>query len=56
MPVALIVKEMVKSQLRWFEHIQVRQLDAPIRKVVQMLWNSPKREKGGHKRTFNEIM
>ena len=31
-----IVKKMVENRLRWFDHVQRRQLDAPVRIVDQM--------------------
>ena len=46
---------MIENRLRWFEHIQRRELDEPIRIVDQMVWSPYKRGSGRSKRTHEII-
>ena len=48
--VALIKEKMTKVRLRWFEHVQIRSLGTPLRKVDQMDFNPMRRERGKHKK------
>ena len=56
--VTSITKKMVENHLRWFEHVQRRELNELVRIVDQMVWSPYKRGRGRPKRTlhlFNEI-
>ena len=54
--VILIAETIVESRLRWFDHVQRRELDEPVWIVDQMVWNFYKRERGRSKRTLNDII
>ena len=54
--VAPIAEKMVESRLRWFEHVQRRELDEPVRIVDQMTWSPHKRGRGRPKRTLHNII
>ena len=54
--VTSIAEKMVESRLRWFGHVQRRELDEPVRIVDQMVWSPYKRMRGRSKRTFNDII
>ena len=54
--VTSIAEKMVESRLRWFGHVQRRELDEPVRTVDQMVWSPYKRGRGRPKRTLNDII
>ena len=54
--VASISEKIVENRLRWFGHVQRRELDEPVRIVDQMVWNPYKRKRGRPKRTLNEVI
>ena len=54
--VASIAEKMVENCLRWFGHVQRRELDEPVRIVDQMIWSPYKRGRGRPKKTLNEII
>ena len=54
--VTSITHKMVESRLSWFEHVQRRELDEPVRIVDQIVWSPYKRRRGRPKRTLNEII
>ena len=47
---------MVESHLRWFGHVQRRELDAPVIIVDQMVWSPYKRGRRRLRRTLNDII
>ena len=47
---------MVENRLRWFGHVQRRELDEPVRIVDQMVWDPYIRKRGRPKRTLNEVI
>ena len=53
--VTSIAEKMVESHLRWFGHVQRRELGEPVRIVDQMVWSPYKRGRRRSKRTINEI-
>ena len=54
--IAPIEKKMTETKLRWFEYVQRRPLEAPIKKVDQMDFNPMKKGKGRPKRTLGEVI
>lgn len=54
--VAPIVEKMVENRFRWFDHVQRKQLDAPIRRVDQIMWSPSRSGRGRRKRTFNRVI
>ena len=53
--VAPIVEKMVENRFRWFDHVQRKQLDAPIRRVDQIMWSPHKRGRVKLKRIINKL-
>ena len=47
---------MVESHLRWFGHVQRRELDEPVRIVDQMVWDPYIRNRGRPKRTLDKVI
>ena len=54
--VTSIAKNMVEIRLRWFGHVQRRELNEPVRIIDQMGWGPYKRGRGRPKRTLNDII
>ena len=54
--VTLIAEKMVESRLRWFGHVQRRELDEPVRIVKQMVRDPCIRNRGRPKRTLDEVI
>ena len=51
--VALISEKMVENRLRWYGHVQRRELDEPVKRVDQIVEDPFIRKKGRPKRTLN---
>ena len=51
-----IAYKTVESRLRWFGHVQRRELDESVRKIDQMVLSPYKRRRGRPKRTLREII
>ena len=51
-----IIEKLVKSRLRWFEHVQRRLVEAPVRRVDQMEDNPIIRGRGRPKKTIQETI
>ena len=56
MSIALIEKKMIETLLRWFEHVQRRLPEAPMKKVDQMTFSLMKRCKRRLKKTLRDII
>ena len=54
--VAPIEEKMTETRLRWFGHVQRRPLEAPVRKVDQMIFSPVRRGRGRPKRTLGEVI
>ena len=54
--VAPISEKMREYRLRWYGHVQRRELDEPVRIVDQMVWSPYKRGRGRPKRTLHELI
>ena len=54
--VAPISKKMREYRLRWYEHVQRRELDEPVRIVEQMEREPYIRNRGRPKRTLDEVI
>ena len=54
--VAPIEEKMTETRLRWFGHVQRRPLEAPVRKVDQMIFSPIRKGRGRPKRTLGEII
>ena len=54
--VAPISEKMVENRLRWFGHVQRRPLDAPVRRVDQIIRSPIKRGRGRPRRTLGELI
>ena len=51
-----IAKKMVENRLKWFGHVQRRELDEPVKIVDQMVWDPYIRNRGRPKRTLDEVI
>ena len=54
--VAQISEKMAEYRLRWYGHVQRRELDEPVRRVDQIVEDSFIRKRGRPKRTLNEVV
>ena len=54
--VAPISEKMRDYRLRWYRHVQRRELDKPVRIVEQMVREPYIRNKGRPKRTLDEVI
>ena len=54
--IASIAEKIVENHLRWFGHVQRRELDEPIRIVDQIVWSPFKRGRERTKKTLNKIV
>ena len=51
-----ISEKMVENRLRWYGHVQRRELDEPVRRVDQLVEDPFIRKRGRPKRTLNEVI
>ena len=54
--VAQISEKMAEYRLRWYEHVQRREVDEPVRIVEQMVRDPYIRNRGRPKRTLDEVI
>ena len=54
--VAPISEKIAENRLRWYGHVQRRELDDPVRIVDQMVRDLYIRNRGRPKRTLNEVI
>ena len=54
--VAQISEKMTEYRLRWYGHVQRREVDEPVRIVKQMVRDPYIRNRGRPKRTLEEVM
>ena len=54
--VAPIDENMRKNHLRWFDHVQRRAINAPVRKWVDLSWGNKKKSRTRPKITLVEII
>ena len=54
--VAQISEKMAEYRLRWYGHVQRREVDEPVRIVEQMVSDPYIRNRGRPKRTLDEVI
>ena len=54
--VAPIEEKMTETRLRWFGHVLRRPLEAPVRRVDQMVFSPIRRRRGRPQRTLGEVI
>ena len=54
--VSPIEKKITEIRLRWFRYVQRRPLEAPVRKIDQIVFSLIKRGKGKPKKTLRDVI